>query len=142
MKIPELILSNNIGVLSTCDEHCKPSAATLFYAVRGGKLYFFTHEDSVKIKHIHANPSVCLVVSDHTNYRQAQVYATAKIIEDPSELLKLLENVINKEEVIKSDYLIPYMYIESEGSAPVVVEMEPKSIRLFQPETGITQTSA
>lgn len=137
-KLPDLIYSQPLGVLCTSDENCNPSGATLFYVVKDDKLYSVTHEDSLKVKHIRNNPNVCLVVSNTVDYQQAQLYATAKIVEKPQDYLPLIEDAIAEYSKKTNDF-IPYMHITTEGLAPVVIELTPKRNKSYRPSEGLVE---
>lgn len=136
-KLPDIISTKAIGCLCTCDEKCNPSGATIFYIVKDNKLYCITHEDSLKVQHIKNNPNVCFVIADNTKYNQIQLYATARIVDNPGDYIPLLEKAIEAHSV-KTNEMIPYMNIKNEGNTPVVLELTPKNSKVFEPSTGLT----
>jgi nitroimidazol reductase NimA-like FMN-containing flavoprotein (pyridoxamine 5'-phosphate oxidase superfamily) len=129
-----------MGCLNTCDNNCNPSGATVFYAVHNDKLYILTHEQSLKVKHIKANPNVCIVIVDDTYYKQMQLYATAKLVKDTGKHLPLIRQVM-AEHSEKSDSAIPYTEITTEGTAPAIIELTPKHGKYFESGVGIVEES-
>ncbi len=134
--LPTFIKDQSLGVLCTSDENCNPSGATVFFVEKNQKLYIMTHEKSLKVQHIKNNPNVCFVVADPIHYHQAQLYATAKIVDNPGEFLPLVENVI-KQYSEKTEDFIPYVHIKNEGEAPVILELTLKNNRSYQPSEGL-----
>ncbi len=134
-SLPRIIQDNVLGCLCTVNENGSPSGATLFYAIKDGKLYFLTHKLSQKVKSIKHNPQVCFVVADQINYHQAQLYGTAKIVSNPDEYLPLIVKNIELHSH-KTDSMVPYMDIEDEGG-PVVIEMIPTKNIHFSSGAGL-----
>lgn len=135
-KLPSFIKEQSLGVLCTSDENCNPSGATVFFVEKDQKLYIMTHEKSLKVQHIKNNPNVCFVIADPIHYHQAQLYATAKIAENPGDYLPLVEEVIKKYSEKTEDF-IPYVHIKNEGDAPVILELRLKQNRSYQPDEGL-----
>ncbi|MFO0862197.1 MAG: pyridoxamine 5'-phosphate oxidase family protein [Candidatus Saccharibacteria bacterium] len=134
--LPSFIKEQSLGVLCTSDENCNPSGATVFFVEKDQKLYIMTHEKSLKVQHIKNNPNVCFVIADPIHYHQAQLYATAKIAENPGDYLPLVEEVIKKYSERTEDF-IPYVHIKNEGDAPVILELTLKQNRSYQPDEGL-----
>lgn len=134
--LPNFIKQQSLGVLCTSDENCNPSGATVFFVEKNQKIYIMTHERSLKIQHIKNNPNVCFVIADPIHYHQAQLYATAKIVDNPGEFLPLVENVIKQYSENTEDF-IPYVHIKNEGEAPVILELTLKNNRSYQPSEGL-----
>lgn len=136
-ELPKIIQEKRTGCLCTVDANGSPSGATVFYAVKDGKIYIISHKGSQKIKSIQDNPKVCLVVADDIEYRQAQLYATARIIDNPEMYMPLLDKVID-EHSKKTDSLIPYMDINNEGG-PIMIELTPLKNVHFSSGSGLSE---
>ncbi len=137
-QLPDFVSNTAIGCLCTSDLHGTPSGATVFYAVQNDKIYIMTHGASLKAQHIQKNPNVCFVVVDDATYRQAQMYATAKFVNNPGDYFPLLEQAIASYK-LKTHELIPYMNIKTEGIAPVVIELTIHTNKHFSSGEGLVE---
>jgi len=136
-ELPNIIREKSVGCLCTVDETGSPSGATVFYAIKNEKLYIISHKGSQKVKSIQQNHKVCLVVADDVEYKQAQLYAIAKIIDNPDMYMPLLEEVFSKH-AKDNDTLVPYMYINDEGG-PVMIELTPQKNVHFSTDGGLVE---
>lgn len=78
--------------VATVGPHGAPHLATLFYAVLGGRLAFWTYGSSQKVLNLRRDPRVTCLVDDGTRYeelRGAVLYGTAEISEDPATVLRV-----------------------------------------------------
>lgn len=137
-KLPEFLEAQSLGCLCTSDEHGNPSGATVFFMVHNEKLYCMTHEDSLKVKQIRSNPKVCFVTANEIAYQQVQLYADAKIVNNPADYLPLLESTIRKYS-LQTNYTIPYDEIKNEGHGPVVIELKPTRVKFFKSGEGLVE---
>jgi hypothetical protein len=77
-----------------------------------------------------------LVVVDEAGYRQAQLYASARLVDNPGDYFSLLEKAIGRS--TNTNDMIPYMEIKNAGG-PVVIELTPKHNIAFRPGEGLSE---
>lgn len=138
-QLPSFIMTKSIACLCTCDKEGNPSGATIFYVVKDDKIYILTHEQSLKVKHIKANPKVCFVVVDEIDYHQVQLYAEATIVDNPGDYIPLIKKAIEAHSE-NTNEMIPYNDIKNEGNNPVVIQLMPKNSKRFRSGEGLTES--
>jgi nitroimidazol reductase NimA-like FMN-containing flavoprotein (pyridoxamine 5'-phosphate oxidase superfamily) len=130
-QLPEFVKTQAVGCLCTSDEASMSSGAMVFYAIQHEKLYLITQDNSLKAQHISKNPNVCFVVADPMDYRQVQLYCTAKVVPNPGEYIPLLGEVIAKHS-LKAHQTVSPVNIWAHGTHPVVIELTPQHEKNFR----------
>jgi general stress protein 26 len=138
MKLNEFAYKKSVGVLSTCGEDHKPSAASVFFNIEKDKIYFLTNSDSDKAKDISKNPNICLNITDDTYYKQLQIYGTAKIITSIDGHYEKIQQTI-KEYSEKTHEPAPYTEIFTIDHQFVEVEITPLNGKYFESGKSITE---
>ena len=78
--------------VATVGKDGAPHLSTLFYAVHGGAVAFWTYATSQKVVNLRRDPRMTLLVEDGQAYDQlrgATLYGTARIIDDLDEVLRV-----------------------------------------------------
>lgn len=91
------LLAHRLGHLATVDEQGRPHNVPVCFALHAGNLYIAIDEkpkrgdvrDLRRVRNIHANPSVCLVVDDYdedwSRLAWLQVRGEAAVVDDADE---------------------------------------------------------
>lgn len=80
-KVFSFLKSQKLGVIATASPTGKPEAAVVEYMVdENWNIYFFTHEDTRKIKNLKENNKVAIVVGTTLSLNTLQIDGTAEII--------------------------------------------------------------
>jgi PPOX class probable F420-dependent enzyme len=78
--------------LATINRDGTPHLVTMYYAMDGGRITFWTYRASQKARNLSRDPRVsCLVEtgSEYFDLRGVQVQGVAKAVEDPAEVLRI-----------------------------------------------------
>lgn len=71
-----------------------PHLTPVFYmAGEHLNLYFMSHEDSKKIKHILVNPRITIAITDHSSLTTLQLKGVANIVEDAAKKIEMLNKL-------------------------------------------------
>lgn len=136
MNLPNILTKNALGYISTADSN-GPSGASIFYAFKDDEIIFMTHTDSLKARHVRANPQVCLTVVDAKNYEQIQLYGSATEKTSPSKEVDILLEVIEREGTKREEFY-PYINVETQHGL-AVFGITPNRYKLLVPGQGLKE---
>jgi PPOX class probable F420-dependent enzyme len=136
-KIAAFLAEPRNIVLATISKDGTPQQSVLIYGWQDDTILLNTRANSLKVKHLRANPHVSLLLDDPTSHRYVSISGTATISEDPEHFQKLNRLVMNR-------YYSPDQWqalqqrLANEGVGRVIIEV--KIDRLiawgFGPERG------
>lgn len=112
--------------LATINPDGTPHVVTMFYALRGGRITFWTYRASQKARNLARDPRLtCLVETgeDYFDLRGAQVNGTARLIDDPAGVAAVGRLVAEGPLGVPADVIDGY--IEHAARKRVAYEVEP-----------------
>jgi PPOX class probable F420-dependent enzyme len=91
-ELTDFLAANKKVQVATNGPDGFPHLTTLFYALDGGRLVFWTYRRSQKIANLRRDPRVTCLVEDGEDYfelRGATIRGTARLVEDYDEVLAI-----------------------------------------------------
>src|SRR3712207_5808882 len=85
-EVAGLLASSRKTHLATINRDGSPHVVTMFYALRDGRITFWTYRASQKARNLARDPRLTCLVEDGEDYfalRGAQINGIAHLIEDP-----------------------------------------------------------
>jgi nitroimidazol reductase NimA-like FMN-containing flavoprotein (pyridoxamine 5'-phosphate oxidase superfamily) len=131
-EIDQFLTCGRVGRLGMILPEGGPYIVPVGYGYGGGKIYFHTCSDGLKMEILRANPDVCFEVdesiSDCSLAKSVIIFGRAEIIADKKEMIPYLEKLIDK-------YRVPVTFGEymRKGNRDVQEELEQVRIALITP---------
>ncbi len=94
-EIRDFLMQHVVAIIATktTDERY-PHLAPVFYLTNPDLiLYFMSHEDSNKIKHILVNPRITIAITDQATLTTLQLKGVANIVEDSAKKIEMLDKL-------------------------------------------------
>jgi nitroimidazol reductase NimA-like FMN-containing flavoprotein (pyridoxamine 5'-phosphate oxidase superfamily) len=114
--------------LATVSEDGKPHATVLLYVIDDDfNIYFVSHPDSKKVRHVGQNSAVSLSVWEHRDM-SVQVNGEAEPVEDPEKVDALLSELAEAGMAEDDDHFYPPV-LRMSGEEYAVFRVRPTAVR-------------
>lgn len=136
--ITDLLISQGIGTLATCDASGQPHASTIYYTFDDDlNIYFVTKTGTNKSMNLQVNPRAGLAVHEADSQSTVQVTGSVSEVIDDEFKEKIFAEVLRTSSITSEAGVPPILKLEA--GQYIVYKITPSSMRLasyIRPDSG------